>query len=158
MDVIFEYSKLTKKHKRMIDSGIYCEFLQESRSSRHDRNPEVSILPIYGIIENIIAFEFDGMDHDVILLQCLWYKTQLGGRNPSLILGDHGFYKVHLQENRAERKDSFVFPSQVEQVFYVSCPEPGFENWAICVPTTPRSRKIVQLHEDSDEDDIEDLL
>ncbi len=51
-----------------------------------------------------------------------------------------------------------LFLSQVEQVFYVLCPKLDFEDWAICVSTTSRSQKVVQLRKDLDEENIKDLL
>lgn len=85
------------------------------------------------------------------LLKCQWYRTNLEGRNRTIIHDDEcGFTKVKTSTTIRQdwsTSDPFAFPHAVEQCFYVPHPSDP-EDWSIVIPYVPRARSVVQAEDE----------
>ncbi len=52
-------SSLEEKRGRTFDCGVQRQFIQDSKSSRHDRNIVRDIVPHYGKLEEILVVSYD---------------------------------------------------------------------------------------------------
>ncbi|CAM6039049.1 unnamed protein product, partial [Sphagnum compactum] len=121
----FRISSLDEKRGRTFDCGVQGQFIQDSRSSRHDRNIVRDIVPHYGKLEEILVVSYDAHSKfEEYVFKCKWFKVNLAGANCT------------------QTSEPFTFPSHVEQCFYLPYP-PNPEEWSLVVTYVPRSRSIL---------------
>ena len=76
------------------------------------------------------------------IFKCSWFRINLAGDNPTLVQDPFGFSRLKTT-GHWRTTDVFVFPSHVEQCYYIPYPLDQ-DNWSIVVTHIPRSRSIVQ--------------
>jgi hypothetical protein len=73
---------LWMKGGRTFDCGVQGQFIQDSRSSRHDMN----IIRDYGKLEEILVVSYDAHSKfEVYVFKCKWFKVNLAGANRTVV-------------------------------------------------------------------------
>ncbi|KAI5334580.1 hypothetical protein L3X38_024713 [Prunus dulcis] len=90
-------------------------------ASAKDKNPIVSNMGFYGVIQEI--WDLDYQKFRISVLRCDWIDNTSG-----LVLDELGFTLVDLSKI-GHRNDQFVMASQVKQVFYVD--NPMHRGWSV---------------------------
>ncbi|PKA64983.1 hypothetical protein AXF42_Ash011585 [Apostasia shenzhenica] len=84
----------------------------------------------YGMLIDIVEFEYFGRENNVVLFKCEWYDTERGTKiDPRYGLVDVNF-KSRLAVNEA-----FILAQQATQVYYTiypSCNKDKSSWWAVC--------------------------
>ncbi|CAL8167754.1 unnamed protein product [Prunus armeniaca] len=93
------------------NSGVYLLAHTMQVASAKDKNPIVSNMGFYGVIQEI--WDLDYQKFRILVLWCDWIDNTSG-----LVVDELGFTPVDLSKIR-HRNDQFVMASQVKQVFYV---------------------------------------
>jgi hypothetical protein len=100
--------------------------------------------------------ECDFKSFKIILCEVKWYRLQINERDPkrTVIQQDNGFTMVNTRTFESGLSlESYVLPSQCEQVFY--CEVPGKPGWSFVVRYDPRGRPV--KYNVLEEDDIQEL-
>ncbi|KAL6283046.1 hypothetical protein ACE6H2_013975 [Prunus campanulata] len=90
-------------------------------ASAKDKNPIVSNMSFYGVIQEI--WDLDYQKFRIPVLRCDWIDNTSG-----LVVDELGFTLVDLSKI-GHRNDQFVMASQVKQVFYVD--NPMHRGWSV---------------------------
>ncbi|KAI5343770.1 hypothetical protein L3X38_011646 [Prunus dulcis] len=93
------------------NSGVYLLAHTMQVASAKDKNPIVSNMGFYGVIQEI--WDLDYHKFRIPVLRCDWVDNTSG-----LVVDELGFTLVDLSKI-GHRNDQFVMASQVKQVFYV---------------------------------------
>ncbi|KAL6276900.1 hypothetical protein ACE6H2_020501 [Prunus campanulata] len=101
------------------NSGVYLLAHTMQVASAKDKNPIVSNMGFYGVIQEI--WDLDYQKFRIPVLRCDWIANTSG-----LVVDELGFTLVDLSKI-GHRNDQFVMASQVKQVFYVDDPMPNRE-------------------------------
>ena len=129
---------------KTMDSGIAATFLRECRFGLRDRNPVIAPVEYVGHLEEIIELNYATFRPVVHI--GTWVKANYRGATATVKKDSLGFTIANFAQTIPFGRDSFAFPSQVEQVFFCDCAEaPG---WKIVVRTEPRGRRVVASPED----------
>lgn len=97
-------------------------------ASAKDKNPIVSDMVFYGVIEEIWIVDYHAFQ--IPMFKCIWVEN-----NNGIKIDDLGFTLVNL--NRIGFKsDSFILASQAKQVFYIEDPEDPL--WSVVLATPNR--------------------
>lgn len=120
----YRYHTKTRDDERVVQNSAVCVVASTMQvSSAKDKNPIVSKMKFYGVIEEI--WELNYHQFRVPLFKCAWVENEKGIKN------HNGLTLVNLNR-RGHRNDEFVMASQVSQVFYVDDPENI--GWSIALP------------------------
>ncbi|VVA38614.1 PREDICTED: transposon, partial [Prunus dulcis] len=103
------------------NSGVYLLAHTMQVASAKDKNPIVSNMGFYGVIQEI--WDLDYQKFRIPVLRCDWIDNTSG-----LIVDELGFTLVDLSKI-GHRNDQFVMASQVKQVFYVD--DPMHRGWSV---------------------------
>ncbi|VVA38659.1 PREDICTED: transposon, partial [Prunus dulcis] len=103
------------------NSGVYLLAHTMQVASAKDKNPIVSNMGFYGVIQEI--WDLDYQKFRIPVLRCDWIDNTLG-----LVVDELGFTLVDLSKI-GYRNDQFVMASQVKQVFYVD--DPMHRGWSV---------------------------
>ncbi|CAK9200352.1 unnamed protein product [Sphagnum troendelagicum] len=139
---------LDEKRGRTFDCGVQGQFIQDFRSSRHDRNIVRDIVPHYGKLEEILVVSYDAHSKfEEYVFKCKWFKVNLAGANCTVVQDECGHTRLKTsatsyQRSHWQTSEPFTFPSHVEQCFYLPYP-PNPEEWSLVVTYVPRSRSIL---------------
>ena len=126
-------------HFRTCDSGIAATFVRECRYGLRDPNPVIAPVEYVGHLEEIIELEYEEV-RQVVLIGT-WVRANYRGNAATVKKDQYGFTIANFERMLPFGRDSFAFPSQVEQVFYSDCAEaPG---WKVIVRTEPRGRRVI---------------
>ncbi|KAL6276912.1 hypothetical protein ACE6H2_020513 [Prunus campanulata] len=101
------------------NSGVYLLAHTMQVASAKDKNPIVSNMGFYGVIQEI--WDLNYQKFRIPVLRCDWIDNTSG-----LVVDELGFTLVDLSKI-GHRNDQFVMASQVKQVFYVDDPMPNRE-------------------------------
>lgn len=138
----FRVDSLDVRRRSTTDSGVIC--------TPHDGDDMASSLPYCGVIEDILEVDFGHFN--VVLLGGRWYKFVSSGQGQTVINDECGFLRVntrHLQSRARPYSDVWVYPSQVDQCFYIELPNDP--HWSLVVPVFPRGRRAgLRGHEAQD--------
>ncbi|TMX01037.1 hypothetical protein EJD97_025336, partial [Solanum chilense] len=91
--------------------GVTFSATTDSFASARDQNPIDGEVIYYGTIQDIIEVYYYNC-FSVLLFRCDWFHNEID---------EYGLTRVYFNKSRSTN-DSFVFASQVHQVFYVSDP------------------------------------
>ncbi len=73
---------MDEKRGCTFDCGVQGQFIQDSRSSRHDKNIVRDIVPHYGKLEEILVVSYDAHSKfEKYVFKCKWFKVNLAGAN-----------------------------------------------------------------------------
>lgn len=133
------HTKARDDERAVQNSGVSLVASTMQVSSAKDKNPIVSNMTFYGVIEEI--WELDYHQFQVPLFKCAWVENEKGIKYDE----DSRHVLVNLNR-RGHRKDEFVMATQVSQVFYVDDPEN--DGWSVVLPMPNR----VYVHGDELED------
>ncbi|XP_073060012.1 uncharacterized protein [Primulina eburnea] len=97
------------------NSGVSLVTKTMQVASAKDRNPIVSDMVFYGVIEEI--WKLDYHKFQIPMFKCNWVEN-----NKGIKLDDLGFTLVNLKRI-GFKSDSFILGSQAKQVFYIEDPE-----------------------------------
>ncbi|CAL9024303.1 unnamed protein product [Prunus brigantina] len=103
------------------NSGVYLLAHTMQVASAKDKNPIVSNMGFYGVIQEI--WDLDYQKFRIPVLRCDWIDNTSG-----LVVDELGFTLVDLSKI-GHRNDQFVMASQVKQVFYVD--DPMHHGWSV---------------------------
>ncbi|CAL8990118.1 unnamed protein product [Prunus brigantina] len=91
--------------------GVYLLAHTMQVASAKDKNPILSNIGLYGVIQQI--WDLDYQKFTISVFRCDWIDSTSG-----LVVDEFGFTLVDLSKIR-HRNDQFVLASQVKQVFFV---------------------------------------
>ncbi|KAL6284249.1 hypothetical protein ACE6H2_015178 [Prunus campanulata] len=103
------------------NSGVYLLAHTMQVANAKDKNPIVSNMGFYGVIQEI--WDLDYQKFRIPVLRCDWIDNTSG-----LVVDELGFTLVDLSKI-GHRNDQFVMASQVKQVFYVD--DPMHRGWSV---------------------------
>ncbi|KAI5322808.1 hypothetical protein L3X38_031880 [Prunus dulcis] len=106
------HTKAQDNERAVQNSGVYLVASTMPVSSAKDKNPIVSNMKFYGVIEEIWELNYD--QFQVPLFKCAWVENEKGIKYDD----DTALTMVNLNR-RGYRKDEFVMATHVSQVFYV---------------------------------------
>jgi hypothetical protein len=138
--------------KKTTDSRITAVFQVTNVSSRSDKHPRLTENRYYGHLDDIIECDFKSFK--IILFEVNWYRLRINERDPerTVIQHDNGFTMVNTKTFEPGL-ESYVLPSQCEQVFY--CEVPDKPGWSFVVRYDPRGMSV--KYNVPEEDDIQEL-
>lgn len=97
-------------------------------SSAKDKNPVVSDMTFYGVIDEI--WELDYHHFRIPIFKCIWVDNRSG-----IKVDDLGFTLVNLNKV-GFKDDSFILGSLAKQVFYIE--DPKDHEWSVMLETPTR--------------------
>ncbi|CAL9010848.1 unnamed protein product [Prunus brigantina] len=103
------------------NNGVYLLAHTMQVASAKDKNPIVSNMSFYGIIQDI--WDLDYQKFTITMFRCDWIDSTSG-----LVVDELGFTLVDLSKI-GHRNDQFVMASQVKQVFFVD--NPMHHGWSV---------------------------
>ncbi|XP_074297599.1 uncharacterized protein LOC141628340 [Silene latifolia] len=112
----------------MQNSGVCVEAEAMYFASSKDKNPILSKLHYYGVIEEI--WELNYWEFEIPIFGCKWIEINNGVRKDEL-----GFTLVNLGEV-GHKEDPFILATQAKQVFYVTYPVD--KNWSVVLSVRGR--------------------
>jgi hypothetical protein len=121
------------------DSGVASVFHQEQQSTVGTR---LGVLQYVGILKDIILLDYGPISQPIILFKCDWVRNGLDRwGNPTYKRDDDGFLLVNFRQLKARVDEPYVFPTQVQQVFYAD--DPNIFGWKVVLHKKPRSKRIL---------------
>lgn len=124
------------------NSGVNVVAKIMQLSSAKDKNPIVSDMEFYGLIDEI--WELDYYTFRVLMFKCTWVENNNGVK-----VDDLGFTIVNLTKV-GYRSDPFILASQAKQVFYVEDPQNPI--WSVVLASS--SKEYTQYIPDDEFGDI----
>ncbi|CAL9005352.1 unnamed protein product [Prunus brigantina] len=103
------------------NSGVYLLAHTMQVASAKDKNPILSNIGFYGVIQEI--WDLDYQKFTIPVFRCDWIDSTSG-----LVVDELGFTLVDLSKI-GHRNDQFVLASQVKQVFFVD--DPMHRGWSV---------------------------
>ncbi|CAL9011652.1 unnamed protein product [Prunus brigantina] len=103
------------------NSGVYLLAHTMQVASAKDKNPILSNMGFYGVIQEI--WDLDYQKFTIPVFRCDWIDSTSG-----LVVDEFGFTLVDLSKI-GHRNDQFVLASQVKQVFFVD--DPMHRGWSV---------------------------
>ena len=106
----------------------------------------------YGILDDILECNFNSFK--IVLFVIKWFRLWLNRNDPNkIVIGhDSGFTMINTRSFEPIGDESYVLPSQCEQVFYFGVPHKL--GWSFVVRHDPRGRLI--KYNVIEEEDIEE--
>ena len=122
------------------DSGVTvtCETMQQNQAA--DANAILGEVTYYGKIEEILELNYGRLKP--ILLYCNWVPPISRGPTAYMKMDKYGFTLVKLTRQMRRSANSFVFPLQASQVFFINCEEEP--EWSTVLKTNSRSTRVFQ--------------
>jgi len=120
------------------DSGVAPTFSQECRASSGDQNMRTANLEYIGWVDEIIGVDYGKFE--LIVLYCSWVHANMAGARATMKRDDYGFTLIKCNRQVPYSADSFAFPIQVQQVFFV----PDIDNvqWQVVLRKEPRGVRV----------------
>ena len=125
------------------NSGVSLVAKTMQVASAKDKNPIVSDMIFYGVIEEIWLLDYHKFQ--IPMFKCNWVEN-----NNGIKVDDLGFTLVNLKRI-GFKSDSFILGSQAKQVFYIEDPEDPV--WSIVLATPTR-----ESFEYANGDELEDTI
>ena len=94
------------------DSGVSATFDQETVAG----SGQFQKYTYYGHINKILAIGYRSFELYILDVTC--YQSVTGGQRPSIKVAQNGFVVVDSRRLWLDRRDTFVFFYQCDQVFY----------------------------------------
>ncbi|CAL9017872.1 unnamed protein product [Prunus brigantina] len=102
------------------NSGVYLLAHTMQVASAKDKNPILSNIGFYGVIQEI--WDLDYQKFTILVFRCDWIDSTSG-----LVVDELGFTLVDL--SKIGHRNDFVLASQVKQVFFVD--DPMHRGWSV---------------------------
>ncbi|KAL6284931.1 hypothetical protein ACE6H2_015860 [Prunus campanulata] len=110
------------------NSGVYLLAHTMQVASAKDKNPILSNMGFYGVIQEI--WDLNYQKFTIPVFRCDWIDSTSG-----LVVDELGFTLVDLSKI-GHRNDQFVLASQVKQVFFVD--DPMHHGWSVVLSAPNR--------------------
>jgi hypothetical protein len=95
-----------------------------------------------GVLKDIILLNYEPMSQPVVLFKCDWVTPRFDRwGNPMYKRDEDGILLANIYKLKVEVIEPFVFPSQVQQVFYAN--EPNTPWWKVVIHKEARFKHIV---------------
>jgi hypothetical protein len=121
------------------DSGVTFIFQQP-----HATNEGMTLgsMQYVGVSKDIILLNYISVSQLVVLFKCYWVTHGFDRwENPTYRGDEDGFLLANFHNLKAKVIEPFVFPSQVQQIFYVD--EPNTSWWKVVLHKEARSKRII---------------
>ena len=117
--------KSVERNLTTVDCGVAATFEQECQSGPQDQNTITAQVEYVGWVEEILELDYGRFQ--VIVFLCNWVKEISHGPGATMKQDDYGFTLVNFNRLIPISAQSFVFPIQIEQVFFsdTNCEQPG---------------------------------
>lgn len=120
-----------------MDCGVAGKFDQECQAGPRDRNTVRAPVEYVGWVEEILELDYGRVQAIVFL--CNWVKAISNGTGPTMKKDEYGFTLINFTRLIPVSAQSFVFPIQVQQVFFSDIiEEPG---WKVVLRKEVRARR-----------------
>jgi hypothetical protein len=93
-----------------------------------------------GELTDIWLLDYGEISTPVILLKGAWVRQVWGGPRPAMRKDSDGLLQANFRQLLDEWDEPFVFPSQVEQAFFVNVEESS--GWRVVCHAQPRGRRF----------------
>ncbi|KAL3675553.1 hypothetical protein R1sor_025501 [Riccia sorocarpa] len=124
------------------DSGVASTFVEDFTEG----TPTRCGVEYVGVLQEIIRLDYGALETPVILFKCLWVDADWSSRQPSMKFDSQGLLLANFNRMLPVTADPYVFPSQVEQVFYGDMEEdPG---WKVVMRKEAQSRRTIDASMD----------
>jgi len=98
------------------DNGVASLFNHNNVDDNHHPSRQLQYV---GVLKDILQLDYGTMSNPIVLFRCDWARNALDNRgNPTYKRDDAGFLMVNFKHMLPKDTERFVFPSQVQQVFY----------------------------------------
>ncbi len=95
-----------------------------------------------GILQDIILLNYGPISIPMVLFKCDWVKNGVDRRgHPTYKCDEDGFLLANFNALKANDNEPFLFPAQVQQVFYSK--ELNQPWWKVVLHKEPHSRRVV---------------
>jgi hypothetical protein len=97
-----------------------------------------------GYVEEVVAIyvlNYGGISKPVILMKSQWMQPKWEGKRQTMIKDSDGLLLANFNTASATLSDPFIFPSQVEQAFFLGVEE--MLGWRVVCHRKPRQRRII---------------
>jgi hypothetical protein len=102
----------------------------------------LGVIQYVGIMKQILKLDYGPMSSPIVLFHCSWVKNGTNNRgNPTYKRDNAGFLLAKFRHLLHELDEPFVFPSQIQQVFFWNGPNTPF--WKVLLHREPRSGRVV---------------
>ena len=113
--------------------------MRPCRFGLRDRNLVLAALEYVGYLDEIVELEYGAVRQTVLI--GTWVQANYRGQNATVKRDKWGFTIANVSRMVEFSVDSFAFPSQVQQVFYIDNNEAP--DWKIVIRTEPRGKRVV---------------
>ncbi|CAK9271840.1 unnamed protein product [Sphagnum jensenii] len=121
------------------DSGVTSVFQQPQATNE---GMTLGSIQYVGVLKDIILLNYRPVSQPMVLFKCDWVTPGFDRwGNPTYKQDEDGFLLANFRNLKAEVTEPFVFPSQVQQVFYAD--EPNTPWWKVVLHKEARSKRIV---------------
>lgn len=127
------------------DSGIAATFERECRFGLRDPNPIMAAVEYVGHLDEIVELDYSIVKQ--VIMIGTWVRANYRGASATVKRDEWGFTIANFSQTIPFGRESFAFPSQVQQVFYADCSEDPA--WKIVIRTDPRGKRVVASDVDS---------
>lgn len=135
-------TELRDGSRNVQNSGVSLVARTMQISSAKDKNPIVTNMSFYGVIQEI--WELNYINLKIVVFKCNWVESNGGVRTDEL-----GFTLVDLKRI-GHKSDSFILASQAKQIFYVE--DPSDSRWSIVLHPPKR-----EYEDHINEDELGDI-
>ena len=143
--------------RKTMNCGVAGIFDSVCQNNARDMNPRTGKVHFVGKLQEIFVLDYGTLRP--CIMKCKWVEPVWLGPNATMKKDEFGFTLVKIGRIEGVGPNSFVFPTQVNQVFFSRCPEST--EWVAVLNVTPRARRVEFEGEDIDrstEDDPEFIV
>ncbi len=98
------------------DSGVASFFSHNNVDDNHHPSRQLQYV---AVLKDILQLDYETMSTPIVLFQCDWVRNASDNRgNPTYKRDDARFLMANFKHMLSEDIEPFIFPSQLQQVFY----------------------------------------
>ncbi len=120
------------------DSRVASFFSHNNVDDNHHPSRQLQYVDV---LKDILQLDYETMSTPIVLFQCDWVQNASNNRgNPTYKRNDAGFLMANFKRMLPEDIEPFVYPSQVQQVFYADDRHTTW--WKVVLHAEPWSRHV----------------
>jgi hypothetical protein len=120
------------------DSGVASFFIHNNVDDNHHPSRQLQYV---GVLKDILQLDYGTMSTPIVLFRCDWVRNASDNCGNITYKQDNArFLMVNFRHMLPEYIEPFVFPSQVQQVFYADDQHTPW--WKVVLHVEPRSRRV----------------
>lgn len=108
----------------------------------------------YGLLKEVIKVRYLGEENEIFIFNCEWFDTL--SRNGIKVHHTNGLIELN-RNSRLQTDDNFVFAQQCQQMYLLSKPGSGLNEWVTVIKTAARSRFASELLSPNLMEDVADV-